>query len=324
MKKQRELSSKKGKRRHLTPEEIERARRYVQESTLMDDVTMMMAVEGDLEAATAMLKPLLPDEDFTLKEVKVQYALPPSKADGRRVIFDALALDHNGNAFDIEVQKADRNFSAERMLYYACSLVHANSLKKKEDYASFRRVVVVFFCDGDFLNTKVPVSRIVPVLKVGDQVVRSYENLVLVVYANIRSAEAKGELAKLFEDMRQANPDKMYASALANALDRVKNKDMDENTLQWVIDHMSNEEYAKYKKNIAEAEKRGEAKGIRIGEDRGVKIGEAKGIRIGEKRGAGRTVAKLLSEGLISREKAASVLGVDEASLDRVLGKYRV
>ena len=94
---------------------------------------------------------------------------------------------------------------------------------------------------------------------------------------------------------------------------------MDENTLQWVIDHMSNEEYAKYKKNIAEAEKRGEAKGIRIGEDRGVKIGEAKGIRIGEKRGAGRTVAKLLSEGLISREKAASVLGVDEASLDQIL-----
>ncbi|MDY6391876.1 MAG: hypothetical protein SPL80_03465 [Bacilli bacterium] len=95
---------------------------------------------------------------------------------------------------------------------------------------------------------------------------------------------------------------------------------MDENTLQWVIDHMSNEEYAKYKKNIAEAEKRGEAKGIRIGEDRGVKIGEAKGIRIG----AERTVAKLLSEGLISREKAASVLGVDETSLDQVLGKYRV
>ena len=126
----------------------------------------------------------------------------------------------------------------------------------------------------------------------------------------------RGELAKLFEDMRQANPDKMYASALANALDRVKNKDMDENTLQWVIDHMSNEEYAKYKKDIAEAEKRGE--------DRGVKIGEAKGIRIGEKRGAERTVAKLLSEGLISREKAASVLGVDEASLDRVLAKYRV
>ena len=75
---------------------------------------------------------------------------------------------------------------------------------------------------------------------------------------------------------------------------------MDENTLQWVIDHMSNEEYAKYKKDIAEAEKRG------------------------ENRGAERTVAKLLSEGLISREKAASVLGVDEASLDRVLGKYRV
>ncbi len=85
---------------------------------------------------------------------------------------------------------------------------------------------------------------------------------------------------------------------------------MDENTLQWVIDHMSNEEYAKYKKEIAEAEKRGEDRG----EAKGIRIGEAKGVRI---------VAKLLSEGLISREKAASVLGVDEASLDQVLAKYR-
>ena len=83
---------------------------------------------------------------------------------------------------------------------------------------------------------------------------------------------------------------------------------------------MSNEEYAKYKKDIAEAEKRGEDRGVKIGEAKGIRIGEAKGIRIG----AERTVAKLLSEGLISREKAASVLGVDEASLDQILGKYRV
>ena len=295
MKKQHEKHKKGAVRKHLTPEEMERARRWVQESTLMDDATMMMAVEGDIEAATAMLKPLLPEEDFTLKEVKVQFTIPPSQADGRRVIFDALALDQNGNSFDIEVQKADKNFSVERMVYYACSLVHANALKRKDDYEKFRRVVVVFFCDGDFLNAKIPVSRIVPGLTTNDQITETYEDLMLVLIANTQSSDAHGELAKLFADMRQANPGKMNASALANALGRVKNKDMDEITLQWVIDHMSKDEYAKYKQEIAEA----------------------------ERRGAERTVAKLLAQGLISREAASSILEMDEAGLERLLAQYK-
>ena len=295
MKKQHEKHKKGAVRKHLTLEEMERARRWVQESTLMDDATMMMAVEGDLEAATAMLKPLLPEEDFTLKEVKVQFTIPPSQADGRRVIFDALALDQNGNSFDIEVQKADKNFSVERMVYYTCSLVHANALKRKDDYEKFRRVVVVFFCDGDFLSTKVPVSRIVPGLTANDQITETYEDMMLILIANIQSGEANGELAKLYDDMKQANPGKMNASALANALGRVKNKDMDEITLQWVIDHMSKDEYAKYKQDIAEA----------------------------ERRGAERMLTKMLAQGLVSREAAISILGTDEAGLERLLAEYR-
>ena len=78
-------------------------------------------------------------------------------------------------------------------------------------------------------------------------------------------------------------------------MSRVKNKDMDEITLQWVIDHMSKDEYAKYKQEIAEA----------------------------ERRGAERTVAKLLAQGLISREAASSILEMDEAGLERLLAQYK-
>ena len=84
---------------------------------------------------------------------------------------------------------------------------------------------------------------------------------------------------------------------------RVKNKDMDEITLQWVIDHMSKDEFAKYKQDIAEAERRGEKKG--------------------EKKGAERMLAKMLAQGLVSREAAISILGTDEAGLERLLAEYK-
>ena len=70
---------------------------------------------------------------------------------------------------------------------------------------------------------------------------------------------------------------------------------MDEITLQWVIDHMSKDEYAKYRQDIAEA----------------------------EKKGAERMLAKMLAQGLVSREAAISILGTDESSLDRVLAEYK-
>ena len=86
---------------------------------------------------------------------------------------------------------------------------------------------------------------------------------------------------------------------------------MDENTLQWVIDHMSKDEYAKYKQDIAEAERRGERRG------------EKRGEKKGEKKGAERMLAKMLAQGLVSREAAISILGTDEAGLERLLAEYR-
>ena len=78
---------------------------------------------------------------------------------------------------------------------------------------------------------------------------------------------------------------------------------MDEITLQWVIDHMSKDKFAKYKQDIAEAERRGEKKG--------------------EKKGAERMLAKMLAQGLVSREAAISILGTDEAGLERLLAEYK-
>ena len=74
---------------------------------------------------------------------------------------------------------------------------------------------------------------------------------------------------------------------------------MDENTMQWLLDHMSPERQERYRKSIEE--------------------GHQKGVE----EGAERAVATLLRKGLITREAACLVLGVSDSDLDAVLEKYQ-
>ena len=91
----------------------------------------------------------------------------------------------------------------------------------------------------------------------------------------------------------------MSAPGLAKALVKVKNMTMDENTMQWLLDHMSPERQERYRKSIEEAHRKG------------------------VEEGAERTVAMQLRKGLVTREAACLTLGVSDSDLDAVLEKYQ-
>ena len=103
----------------------------------------------------------------------------------------------------------------------------------------------------------------------------------------------------------------MSAPGLAKALVKVKNMTMDENTMQWLLDHMSPERQERYRKSIEEAHRKGVEEGLEEARRRGVK------------EGAERAVAMLLWKGLVTREAACLVLGVSDSDLDAVLEKYQ-
>ena len=81
---------------------------------------------------------------------------------------------------------------------------------------------------------------------------------------------------------------------------------MDEENIQSIIDHMSEEQYARYQRRLAAATRKG----------------REEGEQIGERRGRERLVAEQLRGGFITREVACRFLGVDDSTLDQVLEKY--
>ena len=290
-----------------TPEELAirkaKAERWLKEACLMDNAAAVYALENDLEAAREMLVPVLGDPGITLTEVRTDVTVEPARKGSRRVTFDAEALDHDGNAFDVEVQMCDGYFSLERAVYYACALAHRRSLLEGEPFERFRRVVVVFFNDGDFARTGRPVTRILPLHRRGFGRNEDLGHLVAAYVCNVRAKGAKGELGRLFRDLRERDPRMISSPGLAKALGRVKNMAMEQDNIQWLLDNMSLERQERYHKSIEDAHR--------------------KGVEEGREEGAVRAVASLLRKGFITRDAARVTLGVEDSELDAILERYR-
>ena len=308
-KKRKQIKKASVPRQAISTVDREKALQWQKDANLLDNLAMSMALENDVEAATEMLRPIIGDPSLRVTEIHTQAYIPPVGPNARTVIFDALATDEHGGAIDIEVQKASAYFSKERALYHGCSLVHAKALNKNEVFPKFRRCVVVFFCDGDFIHSKIPVSHIRPFLQIGEPEMEPLSHLLEIHIVNVRSERASGELLKLFNDLKEKDPDKMSLSSLAIALGRVKNKSMIQREIQWVVDHMSREQVEEMLRREEAARQEGIAEGIEKGIEKGIAEGKAS------------AVAERLRQGAISRDDARDVLGIDDEELGRLLKK---
>ena len=70
-------------------------------------------------------------------------------------------------------------------------------------------------------------------------------------------------------------------------------------------------------KLIAESEKRGEERGIKVGEEHGIKVGEEHGIKVGEKQRTIKIVKEMLKEQM-STEKIMKITKLKEEEIEKI------
>ncbi|MBQ7244712.1 MAG: hypothetical protein IJS52_11000 [Bacilli bacterium] len=68
------------------------AERWVHDACLLDDYAAKIALKDNVEAAEEMLRPLLGDPKLKLKELRIEETVPPAKAGGREIRFDAVGM----------------------------------------------------------------------------------------------------------------------------------------------------------------------------------------------------------------------------------------
>ena len=269
---------------------------------LMDD-DFMAAVFEDIPCTETLLQIILKRDDLTVKEVRPQYEI--KNLGGRSVRLDIFALDKNGHAYNIEVQRKDSGAVAKRARYNS-SLIDAHMTFPGDDYEALDDTYVIFITENDVLKEGLPLYHIERTIK---ETGKDFGDGSHIVYVNstIRDETALG---RLMHDFYCTNPDEMYYKTLADRARYFEESEKGVNNMCELLQELSNNSYNEgWKGGLAEGWEGGMAKG------------KAEGKAEGRVEGARATAWNLEKLGMDS-VTIAGVVGYDVKTVEKWLKEY--
>lgn len=142
-----------GKRReHLMSADREEVIRRIMGYRLLDDEFMKAVFDRNKEATSLVLRIILGKPDLVVEEVKAQATV--ANFTGRSISVDILATD-NGNAYNIEIQRADAGAIPKRARYHGSAL-DARMLEKGASFEELPETYVIFITERDFFGRGLP------------------------------------------------------------------------------------------------------------------------------------------------------------------------
>ena len=132
--------------------EREEVIRRVMGYRLLDDEFMKAVFDRNKEATSLVLRIILGKPDLVVEEVKAQATV--ANFTGRSISVDILATD-NGNAYNIEIQRADAGAIPKRARYHGSAL-DARMLEKGASFEELPETYVIFITERDFFGRGLP------------------------------------------------------------------------------------------------------------------------------------------------------------------------
>ena len=246
------------------------------DSTLFSDLVMNFVFDHNLTVVEKMLRIILGKDDIFLREAAIQNV--KTNLLGRSVIFDILAIDKQGNRYNIEMQRGNHLDLRKRSRYHA-SMMDFGSLEKgdrsKDPFRKLPDTYVIFITEIDYLQKGRPVYFVKPTILDSENEI--FDNGITYVFVNGAYDNTATDLGKLIHDLKTGNPDNMYHTFLADAV-KSKYKEIKEgNQSMWeYIQDVFPDQFRQLEQAaMAKGEARGEARGRAEGEARGEARGEA-------------------------------------------------
>lgn len=184
-------------------EDLQRLRGF----RLLDDDFMSKVFE-DRTCAQFLLQIILGKKDLIVQKVHAQHNV--KNLQGRSIRLDIIAIDRNGQVYNIEIQRSDRGASAKRARYNS-SMLDANVTEPGDDYENLAETYVIFITENDVLKAGLPIYHIDRTIKETGTVFRDEAHI---VYVNSQ-IKGKTELGKLMHDFSCTDAGDMYYKILA-------------------------------------------------------------------------------------------------------------
>ncbi len=187
----------------------------VQKLTLMDNIFMNVALEGNIPCVEEMLRVILGKDDLIVKSVQTQKML---QGFGRSVCLDVYAEDSRGVRYNIEIQNADDGADFRRARFHG-AMIDAHSLKAGQDFTELPECYVIFITRNDVIGLG---KSIYTVHKYIDGVMEPFNDGSHTVYVNCSAKDDGSDVWKLIHDLQCKNAEDMYFPRLAERVGYLK------------------------------------------------------------------------------------------------------
>ena len=227
------------------PDFLDRIERF----RLLDD-TFMSVVFDDKECAEFLIRKILDDQSLSVVSVTAQKEM--KNLNGRSIRLDIHAIDSNGKAYDIEVERSDSRATPKRARYNA-SIMDSYITEPGDDYEKLPESYVIFVTENDVWKGNLPIYTADRCIKELGNVSFGDESHILFV-----NTAYKGEsrLDSLFHDFRCTDPDNMKNEILADRVRYFKESDEGVDSMCQIMEELRDKSFAQGEARGAKKEKK--------------------------------------------------------------------
>ncbi|MBQ9347296.1 MAG: PD-(D/E)XK nuclease family transposase [Oscillibacter sp.] len=201
---------------------------------LMDDALMRAALDENIEATQCILRVILKKEDLVVTRVKAQVNY--KNLYGRSLTIDIDAVDSDGVAYDIEIERSKYRATPKRLRYHA-AIRDTQFLKEGEDVEKLPVSYVIFITEKDVRNMGLPLYN---VCRKYEETGETFEDDCRFIYVN-GAYVGTDEIGKLMADFRETDPSKMHHPELARRVRDLKTSDKGVKTMCKAMEDSYNE-----------------------------------------------------------------------------------
>lgn len=190
----------------------------IQGMRLLDDALMRAALDGNIEATQCILRIILKRDDLSVISVKAQVNY--KNLYGRSLTIDIDAVDSDGAAYDIEIERSKYRATPKRLRYHA-AVRDTQFLKEGEDVEKLPVSYIIFITEKDVRNMG---RALYNVCRKYEETGETFEDDCRFIYVN-GAYVGDDEIGKLMADFRETDPSKMHHPELARRVRDLKTSD---------------------------------------------------------------------------------------------------
>ena len=192
----------------------ERYKGVLNELTLMSDMFMRNVFKKP-ECTEYVLQIVMGRKELKVLEQVIQKDY--KNLHGRSAILDCVAIDGEGNQFDVEIQQ-DREGASPKRARYHSGLMDMNTLEQGQDFDELPETHVIFITRDDVLGEELPIYHVVRKVQ---ETGKEFGDGSHIIYVNSRRQDDT-ELGRLMRDFYCKRAEDMCSTVLSERVRELK------------------------------------------------------------------------------------------------------